>query len=101
MPDRPYIRPLQERVDLLASQGEALRRGWASLYITLALEYGRPVLRIALGPTTLRFTPRGHKARLAFVMVPTTSMLPDSVQPQLPIEEETRLQPHLPLEHPT
>ena len=74
-PARPFIHELKEYVDLLPTQAAALKKGWAKLYITL-VGGDRPVLKLSLGPSTSRFTPKGHKATLCFLLLPDHLSLP-------------------------
>ena len=74
-PARPFVVELKEFVDLLPTQAAALKRGWAALYITL-VGGDRPVLKLALGPPASRFTPKAHKTRLCFLLVPEKLHLP-------------------------
>jgi hypothetical protein len=95
MSEHPYIRPLEHRIELLPTQGEALRLKWASLYITLKLVDRRPVLSLTLGPERPKFIPQGYVMRTAIVLIPTTSLIPEGTQAPMSIGEQFDRQPSM------
>lgn len=87
MSGRPFVPRLEERVGILPSQAQAIKKNWATLYITLNERYDRPYLDLSLGPVPSRFTPKGYRTLLARLIVPTKEKPPpaDTAQRALPL----------------